>query len=185
VTGAPHAPGSSRRLWLGCGLALALIAAFLLGVVVTSFVFSAWFLPAPPPAVASDPGGAALKITVTDTLLTDEMNANSNGVLTNIQTHIAANGQVSVSGILQGTLVGEGQTAVIVLAPRVSQGKITVTAVSGSVGGFLLPAYVLAPIASKVTTALSQSSSIPISGSQQLTVKGLTFTNGALTISYS
>lgn len=174
-----------RRARFGCGALLGLVGAFALGVIVTALVFSAFFLATPAPAAPSSTGSAALKITVTDALLTDELNANSDGALAQPKIHIGSDGNITVSGVLQGTPVGAGQTAVVVLAPRVAQSKINVTAISGSVAGFPVPAAALAPIGSQITSALAQSSSVPLSNSQSLTVTGISFADGQMTIAYA
>jgi hypothetical protein len=182
--GAQAAGQAPRRGWLGCGIALGLVAAFALGVIVTALAFSAFFLSAPAPVSSSNTSGAALTVTVTDKLLSEEARANSAGLLAQPQIHISSDGSVTASGVLQGTPVGAGQTAVVVLAPRAEQGKITVTAVSGSVAGFPLPSIVLTPISSQMTSALAQASSISLSA-QNLTVQGINFANGQMTIAYA
>ncbi len=184
----PQSPPSRlpASFWPGCGIALAVVGAFIAGAIISALIVGVLFAKAPAPATSSNSTGGALTVTITDTLLNKALNGSSaSGSLTNIQTHIEANGQLTISGVLQGTLFGSGQTAVIVLAPSVSQGELTVKAVSGSVGGFPLPGLALNPIVSSMDQQLAKASSLSIGGGQSLTIKGISFANGAMTLTYA
>ena len=190
-------PAQSRQSRLpvsrrpGCGVALAIVGAFIAGAALSALIVSALFTQAPAPVTSSSATGGALTVTVTDTFLNKALNdqtlnaSGAGGYLTHVQTHIETSGQLTIAGTLQGVPFASGQTAVIALAPSVSQGKLLITPISGSVGGFALPALVLNPIASSVNQQLTQANAIPLGGGQQLTAQGITFTNGAMTISYA
>ncbi len=169
----------------GCGGALALIGAFIAGVAITALLFSAFILPDPVPATSKTPTDGALKVTITDAFLNEALNTSSaSATLTNVQTHIQAGGKLTISGILQGTPFAAGQTAVIVLAPTVSQGQLSVKAVSGSIGGFPLPGIALNQIASSLNQQITQVSRPSLGGGKSLTVKALSFADGEMTIIY-
>ncbi len=169
----------------GCGGALALIGAFIAGVAITALVFGAFILPNPTHAISQAPTDGALKVTITDAFLNEALNTSSaSATLTNVQTHIQADGKLTISGILQGTSFISGQTAVMVLAPTVSQGQLTVRAVSGSIGGFPLPGLALNQIAASLNQQITQVSNPSLGGGKNLTVKAVTFAEGAMTIIY-
>lgn len=170
----------------GCGVALAVAGAFIAGVIVSALLVGTLFAQAPNPAASSSATGGALKVTITDAFLNQALNASSaSGSLSQIQTHIQANGQLTISGVLQHTIVASGQTAVIVLAPSVSQGKLTVKMVSGSVGGLPLPGVMLMPIVSSINKQLVKADRLSIGGGQYLTIKGMSFANGEMTMAYA
>lgn len=170
----------------GCGVALAVAGAFIAGVVVSALLVGTLFAQAPNPAASSSATGGALKVTITDAFLNQALNASSaSGSLSQIQTHIQANGQLTISGVLQRTIVASGQTAVIVLAPSVSQGKLSVKMVSGSVGGLPLPGVMLMPIVSSINKQLVKADRLSIGGGQYLTIKGMSFANGEMTMAYA
>lgn len=168
----------------GCGLWLGVVGAFVAGMIVSAALFGAFFAPQ---ALSSTPGAqtdGALKVTITDSFLRKALAASDNRSLTNIQAHIQTDGRLTISGVLQGTVFGAGHTAVVVLAPAVSQGALTVTAISGSIGGFALPAIALTPIASAVNKQLAQGSRVSLGGGASLTARGIAFADGQMTISY-
>ncbi len=186
--GAPGSPGFSRppsSIWRGCGVALAVTGAFIAGAVIAALLVSALFIPAPTPATSSKPTNGALKVTITDAFLNEALKASSAGdTLSDVQAHIQSNGEITISGVLRGSIIASGQDTVIVLAPSVSQNKLTVNAVSASVGGVPLPALALTPITSSLNQRLAQASDPSIGGGQSLTVKGITFADGEMTIIY-
>ena len=170
----------------GCGSALAIVGAFIAGAIISALIVGALFAQAPAPATSSSSTGGALRVTVTDSLLNKALNASSaSSALSNMQSHIGANGQLTISGVLQGTLFGSGQTAVIVMSPSVSQGKLSVKAVSGSVGGFPLPGLALTPIVTSMDQQLGKASSLSIGGGQRVTIKGISFASGEMTLTYA
>lgn len=175
----PSAPG-------GCGLALAVIVAFLGGAVLATIITALLVAPRPLPPASTSHVTPVLTLTLTDAFFTDALNASdARGTLTQIQTHIQRDGSMTVSGTLRGAPVGNGQTATIVLAPGVSQGRITVTAISGSVGALPVPVFALDRIAGALNTQLAKSSAIQLGGGQQLTAQSITFADGKMTISYA
>ncbi len=180
----PSRPASSGLR--GCGVALAIAGAFIAGMVISTLLGAVLFAQAPNPATSSSASGGALKVTITDAFLNEALNASSaSGSLSNIQTHIQENGQLTISGTLQRTIIASGQTAVIVLAPSVSQGKLTVKIVSGSVGGFPLPGLALNPIVSSINQQLVKASRLSIGGGQHLTISGISFASGEMTLVYA
>ena len=168
----------------GCALALGIVGAFVAGVILTALVFT-FTAPKAPLSTSTSQTGGALRVTITDTFLNDALNASGGDGLSQIQSHIQSNGRLTISGVLQGTPIGSGETAVVVLAPAVSQGKLIVNPVSGSIGGFPLPGLALDSVASTVNQQLSQANSLSIGGGLNLSVKSITFTDGAMTISYA
>lgn len=174
-------PFSMRR---GCGVALLVAGAFIAGAIISALVFSALFLPSPSPATSSNPGNGSLRVTITDAFLNEALSSNAGGSLSHAQAHIQSNGEITISGELQSVILFSGQNAVIVLAPSVVQNKLTIKAVSASVGGVPLPALALTPITSSLNQQLAQASAPSLGGGQSLTVKSVTFTNGEMTIIY-
>ena len=170
----------------GCGLGLAVIVAFLGGAVLATIITALLVAPRPLPPATIDHTIPALKITLTDNFLTEGLNASdAGGLLDGIQTHIQRDGQLTVSGSLRGVAVGSGQTATFVFAPTVSKGRLTVEAISGSVGALPVPIPALSRIADALNTQLAKSSAIQLGGGQQLTAQGITFSDGQMTISYA
>jgi hypothetical protein len=169
----------------GCGGALAIIGAFIAGALLSALIITVLFVRPPASATSASPTGGALRVTITDAFLNDAFKASSSGALTDVQSHIHSDGTLTISGVLQGASFASGQTAVIVLEPVVSQGKLTVRAVSGSIGGVTLPGLALAPIATRVNEQLAQASQVSLGGRQTLAIQAVTFTNGEMTIIYT
>jgi hypothetical protein len=86
---------------------------------------------------------------------------------------------------MQGSIIGDGQAAVVVLEPSVSQGKLTVNPVSGAVAGFPLPGLALSSIASAVNQQLVRASGFSLSNGQRLSVQKITFGAGEMTLIYA
>lgn len=187
-TRAPSGPAAPKRatgFWRGCGLTLAFAGVFLVGMALSAILMALIFLPPLAPAASSPSPNALVKVTITDAFLNKALANSAAGTLTNAQSHITADGKITISGVLQGVPVESGQTAVIVLEPSVSNGALTVTAVSGSVDGVPLPDYALSPITSNVNSQLGQTNVMSFGNGQQLTVKGVSFADGAMTIIYA
>lgn len=191
----PTTPPARGRIWRGgrrpaagpgCGVALAVIAAFLVGAAFAAILTAILVAPRALPPASSNHTTAALRLTLTDNFFDRGLTASSaNGLLTNIQTHIQPDGQLKLSGQLRGVPVGSGQTATFVFAPTVSQGRIKVVAISGSVGALPVPAAALGQLATALNQQLAPASAVPIGGGQRLTVQRITFADGELTINYA
>ncbi|HEU0028373.1 MAG TPA: hypothetical protein VFQ25_14765 [Ktedonobacterales bacterium] len=178
----PRLPQTGVRV--GCGLALAIIGSFVAGLILSALIFSPHTVPNALPSTPASKTGV-FKITVTDTFLNEALNASGNGTLSNIQTHIQPNGQLTISGIVHGAFIGSGQQGVVVLAPSVSQGKLVVNPVSGAVAGFPLPGLALDPIAKAVNQQLAQTSGFTLGNGQRMTAQSVSFGTGEMTISYA
>jgi hypothetical protein len=191
----PTTPPARARVWRGprrppaspgCGLALAIVAAFLVGAAFAAVLTAILVAPRALPPATSNHTAAALKLTLTDNFFDQGLNASdANGLLTGIQTHIQPDGELKISGTLRGSPAGSGQTATFVFAPTVSQGRIKVAPISGSVGALPVPAAVLSRLAAALNLQLASASAIQLGGGQQLTVQRITFADGELTISYA
>lgn len=169
----------------GCGLALGIFGAFVVGLILSALIFSPHTAPDALPSTQASQTGGVFKITVTDTFLNEALNASGGGGLSNIQTHIQPNGQLTISGIVQGSFIGSGQPAVVVLEPSVGQGRLVVNPVSGAVAGFPLPGVALRSIASAVNQQLVRASGFSLSSGQRLSVQRITFGAGEMTLIYA
>jgi hypothetical protein len=179
---APRLPEAGRRI--GCGVALALLGAFVAGMILSALIFSPHTAPGALASTSASKTGV-FKITVTDAFLNQALNASGGGALSNIQTHIQPNGQLTISGIVHGAFIGSGQQGVVVLAPSVSQGKVVVSPVSGAVAGFPLPGLALDSIAKAVNQQLVQTSGFTLQNGQRMTAQSISFGTGEMTISYA
>jgi hypothetical protein len=179
---APVSPTARRS---GCWLWLGVTGAFVAGLIVSAVIVGAALAPKAFSSTSASQTGGVLKVTITDTYLDKALNASEAGSLAQIQAHITTNGELTISGVLQGTGAGAGQTAVVVLAPAVSQGAVIVQAISGSVGGFPLPGDALDSIASAANQQLTPGSSVSLGGGQRLTAQSVSFADGQMTIAYA
>ncbi|HEX9037555.1 MAG TPA: hypothetical protein VF808_11260 [Ktedonobacterales bacterium] len=169
----------------GCGLAFAMFGAFAVGMILATFITAILVAPRAMPSAPSQHGAAALRLTLTDDFFNRALSASDAGsVLTKIQSHIQTNGQLTIFGAISDLPVGNGQTALIVLAPTVSKGQLTVVAISGAIGGFPIPATALDRLTASLDRQLARASAISIGGGQRLNAQDIAFANGAMTISY-
>lgn len=180
----PPSPARPARR-LGCGVWLGVVSAFVAGLIVSAALSGALFAPSALPSTPASQTGGVFKIVVTDSYLDKALTDSAVGSLGQIQAHIQSNGHLTISGVVQGNSVAAGQAAVLVLAPAVAQGALSVRAVSGSVGGFPLPGSALTAFASAVNQQLTQGASVPIGGGQRLTAQSISFAEGQMTIAYA
>lgn len=179
----PRAPRAPRG-WLAGVLA---IVGFIVGCALASLVAMAVFAARPAPISSATTGVAALKVTFTDGLLTTAMTSNpqSGGVsLAQARAHIQANGDIIISGVLSGTPVGAGSVVTVVAQPYVSQNTLAVKILRASVGGFAVPPAALNPLRDQINQQLAKSSHISLGVGQGLAVSDVTFSDGAMTVSY-
>lgn len=160
---------------------------FLAGVILTAILALGLLAPAPAPT-ESPTTNAALKVTLTDALLTNSLNAappSGSVTLTRNRVHIQSNGQIVVSGTLSAGALTSGSPYTIVAQPYVNQNTLTVKVLRASVSGLALPTIALGPIQGQLNQQLAQSSRISLGVGQALVVSGVGFANGAMTITYA
>jgi hypothetical protein len=167
------------------------VLGFAIGCLLTTVVAVALLAPAPAPSAPAQTNGATLNITLTDALLTQSLSSNlgaglgAGGVaLTQPQVHIQANGEMVVSGTLQGSIAA-GSDATVVVQPYVSQNTLALRTLRASIAGISLPTTVVAALLDQVNQQLRQSSRISYGVGQALVVTGVSFADGAMTLSYA
>ncbi|HZC06977.1 MAG TPA: hypothetical protein VE338_15185 [Ktedonobacterales bacterium] len=181
-----RAPLSPQRGRVGRGWFWAVIG-FLAGCLLTLVVAMAALAPAPAPSVPAQSRGAALTVTLTDTLLTQSLGSNLGaGVVAVAQprAHIQANGRIVISGVLQG-ITGAGSDITVVTQPYVSQHTLAIRVLRASVAGFALPPSSLNSMRDQINQQLAQSSRISLGVGSALVVSGVSFANGSMTLTYA
>lgn len=181
---APQPRGRRVGLWA--------VGAFVAGCVLTAIIASALLAPAPAPSAPAQTNGAALKVTLTDALLTTAMtsrqgtNATPGAVtLAQPRAHIQANGEITISGVLQGAPMAPGSVITVVAQPYVSQNTLAVKMLRASVAGIALPPSLLNTLRDQINQQLAQSSHVSLGVGQSLVVSGVSFADGSMTISYA
>lgn len=181
---APPPRGRRAGLWI--------VLAFVAGCVLTAIIALAALAPAPAPSASAQNSGAALKVTLTDALLTTAMNSSqatgqtaSAVTLDHPRAHIQANGDITISGVLQGTSMASGSVVTIVAQPYVSQNTLAVKVLRASVAGFALPPSLLNTLRDQINQQLAQSSHVSLGVGQGLVVSGVSFADGSMTLSYA
>lgn len=181
---APQPRGRRSGLWVAL--------AFVAGCVLTAIIALAALAPAPAPSASAQNSGAALKVTLTDALLTTAMSSSqgtsqtaSAVTLAQPRAHIQANGDITISGVLQGTPMASGSVVTIVAQPYVSQNTLAVKVLRASVAGIALPPSLLNTLRDQINQQLAQSSHVSLGVGQGLVVSGVSFTDGSMTLSYA
>lgn len=196
----PYQPSATPRSWpparptrpprqsrQGRGLVWGIVG-FIAGCILTALVAMAAFVPAPAPSAATQSSAAVLKVTLTDSLLTTAMASGqqpSAVSLTQPRAHIQPNGEIVITGVLEGTPVAAGSAVTVVTQPYVSQRTLAIKVLRASVGGFALPPATLNLLRDQINQQLAKSSHVSLGVGQGLDVSGIVFDNGAMTISYS
>jgi hypothetical protein len=164
---------------------------FVVGCVLATMVALVLLAPARAPSAPAQTSGAALTVTLTDTLLTQSLGSNlgsslGTGAVALVQprAHIQSNGQIVISGALQGT-IESGSDVTIVIQPFVSHNTLAIRVLRASVAGIALPPSMLDSLRAQVNQQLRQSSRISLGVGQSLVVTGVSFTNGAMTLTYA
>jgi hypothetical protein len=157
-------------------------------VVITGLLALALFSAPNIPVGAISPSGVALKVTLTDALLTSQIAAsqrNASGIaLANPRAHIQADGRLVISGTLQGMLVGSGSTATVVMQPYVQRHTLAISLVSAKVGGITVPPALLGSFRDQINSQLAKTGHLSLGADQALMVGGVAFENGAMTVSF-
>ncbi len=127
-------------------------------------------------------------MTLTDTLLTSQIAAaqrNVGGVsLANPRVHIQSDGRMIIAGTLQGTPFGSGNTATVVMRPYVRDHTLAISLDSVKVGGVTVPPGLLASFRDQINSQLAQTGHLSLGAGLALKVGGLTFADGAMTVSF-
>lgn len=164
------------------------VLAFVVGAALMGILAAALLAPAPAPNAPAQTSGAALKVTLTDTLLTTALN-DSHGTasltLTQARAHIQASGAITISGVLQGAPIADGSVVTVVAQPYVSQNTLAVKVLRASVAGLALPTATLNALRDQINAQLAQSSHVSLGVGQGLVVSGVSFSDGAMTLSYA
>jgi hypothetical protein len=161
---------------------------FIVGCTLTTLLALALLAPQPAPNTSAQTTGAALTVTLTDTLLSQSLGSNLGTgavTLTQPRAHIQANGQIVVSGVLQGGALASGSAVTIVTQPYVSQNTLAIRVLRASVGGVVLPTLALDALRDQINQQLAQSSHISLGVGQALVVSGVSFANGTMTLTYT
>ncbi|HEX8730150.1 MAG TPA: hypothetical protein VF739_16075 [Ktedonobacterales bacterium] len=159
---------------------------FVLGIVLAALIALAALAPAPAPSVAAQPKGAALAVTLTDTVLTQAIASNvqaGTGSLAQARAHIQANSEVVITGKLAG-LSGAGTTVTIVTQPYVSDHTLAVRVLRVGYGGLALPTALLDAMRDQINASLARSSQVSLGVGETLAVSGVSFSNGSMTVTY-
>lgn len=163
------------------------IAGFVVGVLLTAVIALAALAPVPAPSVAAQPNGAALTVTLTDTLLTQAIGSSvdaGTGSLAQAHAHIQANGQIVVSGQLAGSS-SAGSAVTIVVQPYVSQHTLAVKVLRVAYGGAALPTMLLDSMRDQINASLARSSRVSLGVGKTVVVSGVSCSNGAMTLTYA
>lgn len=176
-----------RRLggpWGCLGVALGFVA----GAVVTALLALALFAAPPAPSVTSAAGAVALKVTLTDTLLTAQLveaQRNAAGdALAQPRVHVRADGRIVVSGRLPDAGSFSGAMATVVARPYVSQGKLAVTLTNATVGGVPVPLAAVSAVGERINQQLARASRLSAGAGASLEVSAVSFSDGAMTLTY-
>jgi hypothetical protein len=162
---------------------------FIVGCVLTAVAM--WAILAPPPALAaqtSPPQVVVLRMTVTDTLLTQSLDADAGLApvpVSQLRAHIQADGDVVVSGAMQAIPSGPETSFVFDMQPYVSHHTMLVRIVRASVGGNAVPPSAFDALRDKVNQQLAPSSRLSLGAGQPLVATAMNFADGALTVSYT
>lgn len=188
TTASRYPARSPRRFVAGWGC-LGVALGFLAGVIVTALLALALFAAPPAPAASGSAGAVALKVTLTDTLLTkqlvDAQRAATGGVLAQPRVHVQADGRIVISGVLQGSGAFTGATATVVARPYVSQGRLAVTLTNATIGGFPVPLAAVSAVRDQMNQQLARASRFNVGAGESLVVSRVTFSDGALTLVYA
>lgn len=179
----PRAPRQPRP---GRGVLWAIMG-FVVGCVLTAVVALAAFAPTPAPLAATGTGATALKVTLTDSLLTTAMASGqqSSAVsLSQARAHIQSSGRITISGRLEGSPLA-GSVVTIVTQPYVSQNTLAIKVLSASVGSLALPPATLNPLRDQINQQLARSSHVSLGVGQGLVASDVTFADGSMTINYA
>ncbi len=161
---------------------------FIVGCILTTVVALALLAPSPLPSASGPATGSALTVTLTDTLLTQSLSSNMGAgavAIVQPQAHIRANGQIVVTGTLQGSSPLAGSAVTVVTQPYVSQNTLAIRVLRASVDDFALPTAVFDGLLDQVNRQLVQSSRISFGVGQALVVTGVSFAEGKMTLSYT
>lgn len=167
-------------LWIG--------VAFVVGAVLSAILALALLAPAPAPNVPAQTNGAALDVTLTDSLLTTALRSSSGGgalTLSQPRAHIQASGEITITGVLHGTPLADGSVVTVVAQPYVNQNTLAVKVLRASVANVALPPTTLDSLRDQINQKLAQSSHVSLGIGQGLVVSGASFTDGAMTLSYA
>ncbi len=163
------------------------IVGFVVGGLLTLALALVALAPAPAPSAPAQTSGAALTVTLTDTLLTQSLNSNLGSgavALGQPRAHIQANGQLVISGVLQGP-AGAGSDVTVVTQPYVSQHTLAIRVLRASVAGFAIPPSALDSMRDQINQQLARSSHVSMGVGGALVVSGVSFANGSMTLSYA
>ena len=184
----PPTPSPVRRFPAsrgGLGLIWGIVG-FVIGCLLTLALAMALLAPSPAPSAPAQTSGAALTVTLTDTLLTQSLNANLGtgaAALGQPRAHIQSNGQIVISGALQG-LTGGGSPVTVVTQPYVSQHTLAIRVLRASIDGFAVPPSALNSMRDQINQQLARSSRVSMGGGA-LVVSGVSFANGSMTLTYA
>lgn len=169
------------RLWAVMG--------FVVGGLLAALITLALVAPPPAPNAAAQTSGTALTVTMTDTLLTQAFSGSAQGggvaTLSQARAHIQANGQIVISGVLQSAQLGAGSPVTLIAQPYVSNGVLAVKFLRVSIGGIALPTATLNTVRDQINQQLAKSSHISLGVGQALSVSGVSFADGKMTLTYA
>lgn len=177
-------PQRARLAW-GC---LWAPLGFVIGAIVAGLLALALFAVSPTPATTSVSSDGALKVTLTDALLTSELAATqrSSGVgLAEPRAHIQSDGRVVFSGALKGTLIGSGATTTVIGQLYVRDHALAFKLINATVGGVAVPPVMLGALVNQINAQLASTNHLSVGGGLALMVSGVNFTDGAMTVSFA
>ncbi len=171
-------PKSGRALWA--------ILGFILGAIVTAALMLLILAPSNTPSDQAQPGSNILKVTLTDALLTQELDAHQGQADANVsqlRAHVEASGDIVVSGVIQTN--GTSAPFSVMLQPYVSQHALMVKVTRASIDGLLLPPSSFDELVAPLNQRLAKASEVSIGVSKPLVINGVSFADGSLILNYA
>lgn len=172
------APKSGRALWA--------ILGFIIGAIVTAALMLLILAPSSAPSDQAQPNATILKVTLTDALLTQELDAHEGQADANVsqlRAHVEAGGDIVVSGMIQTN--GSSAPFSVMLQPYVSQQTLSVKVTRASIAGLLLPPSTFDELVTPLNQRLAKVSKVSVGVGKPLVVNGVSFADGSLILSYA
>ncbi len=172
------APKSRRALWA--------ILGFVLGAIITAALMLLILAPSNAPSDQAQPGSTILKVTMTDALLTQELDAHqgqADAAVSQLRAHVEAGGDIVVTGMIQSN--GSNAPFSVMLQPYVSQHALMVKVTRASIAGFLLPPSAFDELVTPLNQRLAKASEVSIGISKPLVINSVNFTDGSLILNYA
>ncbi|HLY30063.1 MAG TPA: hypothetical protein VKQ36_03490 [Ktedonobacterales bacterium] len=180
----------ARRHWGWSALthALGLVVGLALGATLT-LAWLVWYAPSAQPALpnTATAGPGSIAITVDDAFLTNVTQAAISSAslpvpITNVHAHILAGDSIVITGQTPALpFLGPGHFSATA-QPLVSNGKLSIHLLKGTLGGITAPTQVLRAIEIAINQQLDGTTFAPTIGNVQYVVVSVTTTTGHMTM---